>query len=159
MRKIMFFWYNCPISWNLANTSWRWSHCLSLSTKKKSWTLDASYMFHPRHHLLLRLRLCAFPDRFLKERKHLMFKFKTKVINILTREEVCEYCVAQSLVFDVVFGRSLFVLLSYFFWILYCHSFLDLQLIVPAHWYLHRLFFSQNVISTITHVKHKDKQK
>jgi hypothetical protein len=68
--------------------------------KKTSWTLDVSYMFHPRHHLLLRLRLCDLPDRFLKERKHLMFK--TNVINILIREEVCEDHIAQSLVFRCI---------------------------------------------------------
>ena len=86
--------------------------------KKTSWTLDVSYMFHPRHHLLLRLRLCDLPDRFLKERKHLMFK--TNVINILIREEVCEDHIAQSLVFCVVFGRPLFVLLLYWFCFVCC---------------------------------------
>jgi hypothetical protein len=40
-----------------------------------------------------------------------LYKFKTKEIDIVIGEEVCEYCVAQSLV-CVVFGRSLFVLLT-----------------------------------------------
>ena len=41
-------------------------------------------------------------------------------------------CVTQSLVFCVVFGRSVFVL----FWSLYCLSFLDLRLLITPSWYL-----------------------
>jgi len=40
--------------------------------------------------------------------------------------------VARSLVFCVMFYRSLFVLLSYFFWSLCCLSFFDLRLLVTA---------------------------
>jgi hypothetical protein len=38
--------------------------------------------------------------------------------------------VAQSLAFYAVFCISLFVLLSFFFWSLYCQSFLDLRLLI-----------------------------
>jgi hypothetical protein len=50
-------------------------------------------------------------------------------------------CVAQSLVFCVVFCRSLFVLLSFFFaWSLYCMSFFELQLLTLPFGIL-KLFF------------------
>jgi hypothetical protein len=40
--------------------------------------------------------------------------------------------VAQSLVFCIVFCKSLFVLLSFFFWPLYCLSFFYLQLLITS---------------------------
>ena len=39
-------------------------------------------------------------------------------------------CFAQSLVFCVVFCRSFFVNLSFFFWLLCCLSFLDLRILI-----------------------------
>lgn len=39
-------------------------------------------MFHPRYHLLLRLRLCALPDRSLKERKKNYENNILKAINL-----------------------------------------------------------------------------
>jgi hypothetical protein len=56
--------------------------------------------------------------------------FKTNVINILIREEVCEDHIAQSLVFCVVFGRPLFVRptpcifsdLSFYFFLSLCFT-------------------------------------
>jgi hypothetical protein len=40
--------------------------------------------------------------------------------------------VARSLVFCVVFCKMLFVLLSFFFWPLYCLSFFDLRLLITS---------------------------
>jgi hypothetical protein len=42
----------------------------------------------------------------------------------------CGVRVARSLVFCVMFCRSLFVLLTFFFWPLYCMSFFDLQYLI-----------------------------
>ena len=44
--------------------------------------------------------------------------------------------VARSLVFCVVFCRSLFVLLSFFFWPLCFLSFFDLRILITSLWYL-----------------------
>ena len=41
--------------------------------------------------------------------------------------------VARSLVFCVVFSRSLFVLLSFFVWVLHCLSFFDLLMASDYH--------------------------
>jgi len=42
----------------------------------------------------------------------------------------CRIWIVPSLVFCVIFCRSLFVLLSFFFWPLYCQSFFDWQLLI-----------------------------
>ena len=53
------------------------SHFLNLSKMKTSWTLDVSYTFHPRHHVLLRLRLVcssrSIPKRKKKSHENQMF--------------------------------------------------------------------------------------
>jgi hypothetical protein len=43
--------------------------------------------------------------------------------------------IAQSVVFCLVFCRSLFFLLFFFYWSLYCQSFFDLRLLITL-WYL-----------------------
>jgi hypothetical protein len=68
----------------------------------------------------------------------------------------CFFCgirVAQSLVFCVVFCRLLFVLLSFFFWSLYCLSVTDIQLLITllissTFLMFHRLYYA---IKTKTH--------
>jgi hypothetical protein len=47
-----------------------------------------------------------------------------------------EVRVARSLVFNVMLCRPLFVLLSFFFWPLYCLFFFDLRLLITSLWYL-----------------------
>jgi hypothetical protein len=47
--------------------------------------------------------------------------------------------VTQSLVLCVIFCRSLFVLLFFFFWPLCCLSFFDLQILISSLWYLQTL--------------------
>jgi hypothetical protein len=42
----------------------------------------------------------------------------------------CGICVVQSLVFCVVFSRSLFVLLFFFLWLLHCLPFFNLRLLI-----------------------------
>jgi len=68
-----------------------------------------------------------------KERKD---KYKKKVVG--SRSTVFSVVrVARSLVFCVMFCRSLFVLLSFFFWPSYCLSFDDVRLLITSLWYLY----------------------
>ena len=50
-----------------------------------------------------------------------------------------ELCIAWSLVFCAMLCRSLFVFLSFFFWLLCCLSFFDLRFWLPL-WYLQTCF-------------------
>jgi hypothetical protein len=58
--------------------------------------------------------------------------------------------VTWSLVFCVVFCRSLFVLLFFFFWALCCLSFFDLQILITSLWYLQTLLIQKQVIFMCT---------
>ena len=50
----------------------------------------------------------------------------------IVRQLICGFRSVRSLVFCVVFCRSLFVLLSFFLWLLCCLSFFDLWLLITS---------------------------
>jgi len=50
----------------------------------------------------------------------------------IVRQLICGFRSVRSLVFYVVFCRSLFVLLSFFLWLLCCLSFFDLRLLITS---------------------------
>jgi hypothetical protein len=57
--------------------------------------------------------------------------------------------VARSLVFCVMFYSSLFVLLSFLFWPLYCLSFFNLQVMITSLWYLQTFLLNLRYITSI----------
>jgi len=48
--------------------------------------------------------------------------------------------VTQFFVLCVMFCRSLFIVLSFFFWLLCCLSFFGLQILITSLWYIFKLF-------------------
>jgi hypothetical protein len=135
--------FSLTISWItfVLVATWHHSYMVQLLFKGPLWSL----LYGSRVYNYL-CNQCLLPLK-LWVRTPFMARCTRYTIMWYSLSVTCDSSVVLSLVFYVVFCRSLFVVLSCFFWPLYCLSFFDLRLLIttifwPLYLYRLRLLFT-----------------
>ena len=150
------------LKWKLRNPGLRWRHLFeSFTVATITWLTVTEYMCHKWGQIcsICRKIFPSFPHSWLTTGFVIRVTRRVTLVDreLLTLPEhmssppvFSRVRVARSLVFCVVFCRSLFVLLSVFFWPLCCLSSYDLRILITI-WYLQTLLES-NQTSTTTRI-------